>query len=543
MGLFYQPQTQELDVSGDTLAGAKLNFFITGDVVRKDTFTDKALTIAHTNPVIADASGRFEPIYTDGSYKIELTDKDDTVIWTEDDITFGGAGAYNSVVAITSTTSITATQERKHLRVTGTTTLNLLAVTSATDGFMFSLKNDGTSLVTIDPNSSEQINDSTTIVLAPGDGGDVICDGTEWSYTGNVALKQWNKGADKASATALDISAVDGNYFDVTGTTTITSITTTGFIGSVIKLHFDGALTLTHDATNLILPAGVNILTVAGDEAELIEYASGDYRLTNYTRSDAQVQFSKGADVVSATALPILADGNYFDVTGTTTITSINTTNKVGTVIKLHFDAILILTNSAADLVLPGGENITTAAGDEAEFIEFASGDFRCTSYTRADGKALIGIKLGTAQVTTSGTAFDFTGIPAGTERIVVMFSGVSLSGTDGILVQLGDAGGIETTAYVSTSIGLDPGPTAQNSTAGMIVSLDVNAASILSGGMILTRIDGNEWINNHAGKLDTVTTVSGGGNKTLSAELTQLRITRDGTNTFDAGKVNITFE
>ena len=103
-----------------------------------------------------------------------------------------------------------------------------------------------------------------------------------------------------------------------------------------------------------------------------------------------QVQYTKGADVVSATALPVLTDGNYFDVTGTTSITSINTT-KVGTIIKLHFDGILILTHHATDLILPSGANITTAAGDEFEFLEYATGDYRCTSYVLASGEAIVG--------------------------------------------------------------------------------------------------------------------------------------------------------
>ena len=102
-----------------------------------------------------------------------------------------------------------------------------------------------------------------------------------------------------------------------------------------------------------------------------------------------QIQWSKGADVASATALVLLTDGNYFDVTGTTTITSFNTT-AVGTVIKLHFDGALILTHHATDLVLPGAANITTAAGDEAEFVEHASGDYRCTFYTKADGTSVV---------------------------------------------------------------------------------------------------------------------------------------------------------
>ena len=108
-----------------------------------------------------------------------------------------------------------------------------------------------------------------------------------------------------------------------------------------------------------------------------------------------QIQWSQGADVASGTALAVGTDGNYFDVTGTTTITSINTTGGVGTQIKLHFDGELTLTHDATDLILPGGANITTAAGDEAEFIEYGSGDYRCTNYTRATGKAVIGSGAG----------------------------------------------------------------------------------------------------------------------------------------------------
>ena len=96
-----------------------------------------------------------------------------------------------------------------------------------------------------------------------------------------------------------------------------------------------------------------------------------------------QVRWSKGADIASATALAPGTDGNLFDVTGTIAITSINTLG-IGTVITLHFDAILTLTHHVDDLVLPGAANILTAAGDEAMFYEYATGDWRCISYTKA---------------------------------------------------------------------------------------------------------------------------------------------------------------
>lgn len=103
--------------------------------------------------------------------------------------------------------------------------------------------------------------------------------------TANVFTKTqtWLKGADVASATALAVD-IDGNFFDVTGTTTITSLNTKG-VGTLIALQFDGALTLTHHATNLIIPGAANITTAAGDIATLYEYATGDWRVISYVKA------------------------------------------------------------------------------------------------------------------------------------------------------------------------------------------------------------------------------------------------------------------
>lgn len=156
----------------------------------------------------------------------------------------------------------------------------------------------------------------------------------------------------------------------------------------------------------------------------------------------AQIQWSKGADVASATALPVLTDGNYFDVTGTTTVTSINTTGGAGTLIKLHFDAILILTHHATDLILPSGANITTAAGDEAEFIEYDTGDYRCTNYSKADGTSVVGglddnsVTLAKMAGGTDGNliTYDASGDPAyvttGTSGQVLTSGGVGVAPT-----------------------------------------------------------------------------------------------------------------
>ena len=121
-----------------------------------------------------------------------------------------------------------------------------------------------------------------------------------------------------------------------------------------------------------------------------------------------QVGWSKGADVASASTLTLGTDGNYFDITGTTTITSIGSLG-IGTVVMLHFDGILTLTHNATDLILPGGVDITTTSGDEAIFVEYASGDWRCVAYTKASGKAVARDTVVKKTATYTATADDDT--------------------------------------------------------------------------------------------------------------------------------------
>lgn len=113
------------------------------------------------------------------------------------------------------------------------------------------------------------------------------------------------KGADIASNTLTDIGAATGNYVTITGTTTITAFGTAQ-AGTMRWLRFAGALTLTHNATSLILPDGVNISTVAGDVALFISEGAGNWRCGGYSR-------------VTSTAS---VTGAYKKLTGSTTGTS-----------------------------------------------------------------------------------------------------------------------------------------------------------------------------------------------------------------------------
>ena len=117
---------------------------------------------------------------------------------------------------------------------------------------------------------------------------------------------------------------------------------------------------------------------------------------------------AKGSDIASATTPTIPTDGNYFDVTGTTTIdTFVVSANRH---FFLQFDAALQLTHDATDLDLPSAANITTAAGDVAEFFSTGSNDVQCVNYTRANGTALSAVTLAAAQTWTApqrGTVTD----------------------------------------------------------------------------------------------------------------------------------------
>jgi hypothetical protein len=148
-----------------------------------------------------------------------------------------------------------------------------------------------------------------------------------------------------------------------------------------------------------------------------------------------------------------------------------------------------------------------------------------------------------TAQATTSGTSKDFTSIPSWVKRITVMFQGVSTSGTSNYLVQIG-AGSITATGYASAASGMDTGVASSTYTTGFGIRVGT-AAAVSSGSMILNLISSNVWSSNHTVvNSNSASSFIGGGSITLGGTLDRVRITTvNGTDTFDAGSVNILYE
>jgi len=153
---------------------------------------------------------------------------------------------------------------------------------------------------------------------------------------------------------------------------------------------------------------------------------------------------------------------------------------------------------------------------------------------------------LATAVASTSGTSIDFTGLPAWVKRITVMFNGVSTNGTSPIVVQIG-AGSVTTTGYISYNTRFS-GASLLNASATSYFYLTSNintAADTQQGSMIISLLGANQWVeqSNVASTGYAANQISSGG-VTLSGTLDRVRITTvNGTDTFDAGSINILYE
>ena len=152
-------------------------------------------------------------------------------------------------------------------------------------------------------------------------------------------------------------------------------------------------------------------------------------------------------------------------------------------------------------------------------------------------------ITSSTAVASTSGTSIDFTGIPSWVKRITVMLSGVSTNGTSIPQIQLGDSGGVEVTGYVSGAFTSNTNNS--TSTTGFLLGGASTAAYIRSGNAQICLMGSNLWSFSYAGGVTVSTSGEvSGGNKTTTGTLDRVRITTvNGTDTFDAGSINILYE
>ena len=158
------------------------------------------------------------------------------------------------------------------------------------------------------------------------------------------------------------------------------------------------------------------------------------------------------------------------------------------------------------------------------------------------DGNRLRPLTQGSLVNSTSGTTIDFTGIPSWAKRITVMLNGVSTSGTAQVGVQLGTSSGVESSGYLGA---INDGFSGSVAYSNAFLDNSGSAASTRHFVYTLTNIGGNSWMCQVVGAFSNAAGGRfGGGSKTLSGALDRVRImTNNGTDTFDAGSVNILYE
>ncbi|MBF8732790.1 hypothetical protein IRZ59_20350 [Pseudomonas guariconensis] len=148
-----------------------------------------------------------------------------------------------------------------------------------------------------------------------------------------------------ASAATVNIGAALANTINISGTTTINSLGTIA-AGARRTLIFQGALTLTHNATSLILPSGADIVTKAGETADFISLGSGNWRCIEYRTNFVTRALPKLAISFSGQATP----PSIYQQDGEVKVTSI-TRVSTGT-FDLNLDR--AITTSVLNLVCPG---------------------------------------------------------------------------------------------------------------------------------------------------------------------------------------------
>ena len=185
----------------------------------------------------------------------------------------------------------------------------------------------------------------------------------------------------------LIVPAIEKSYLINNGTADIITVknpSTSGVPvapGKTTWVYNDGTTVLNAVTylTSLTFPAATSLALTDGGTGAVTALAARTNLETNICK--------KGTDIASGSPT-VTTTGNYFDVTGTTTITAfVVDANRQ---FFCQFDGALQLTHNATDLDLPGEANITTAAGDVAEFFSTGSNDVHCVNYTKADGTAVV---------------------------------------------------------------------------------------------------------------------------------------------------------
>lgn len=318
-------------------------------------------------------------------------------------------------------------------------------------------------------------------------------------------------------------------------TPTLTAYTT----GLTVRFLASGTTTVTNPTININAAGAKTVKDQDGNALSVGDIASGTVYEAVYDGTDFRIYVAAVQDLSDYVTGPASATDSavaLFDGTGGKTL-------KDGVVLGTSSGNIPQVGTKSATETLAGLVELATQAEAEAGTDDTVV----MTALKTAQAIAALGssITLGTAQASTSGTAIDFTSIPSGTKRITVNFVGVSTNGTSFPMVQIGDSGGLETSGYAGAARYL--GDTSGALSSGFTLVNTHGAVAVYHGRVTLELVDASTftWTATSGlarGDLTVLNVMF--GSKSLSAELDRIRITTaGGSDTFDAGKINIIYE
>jgi hypothetical protein len=285
---------------------------------------------------------------------------------------------------------------------------------------------------------------------------------------------------------------------------------------TILLPNKSGTIALTSDVPNVSITSGTGTYAISGSTTLTVT-------LTAHNRVVGEIvylNFTSGTAVSGEFTVASVTDANNFTVTyGSTLTTSGNVS----------------LSYSSYGL---------TRIASVAQTVQGTSTDTFISPSTYRQTKLV----SGTAVASTSGTSIDFTSIPSWVKRITVMFSGVSTSSTSPPQIQIG-SGSVTNTGYAcSNSVIANASAISVLFTSGFGIGINTgnwSGASTISGVFVIDLIGSNIWCcSGSAGTTNAAATFFTNGSITLGGTLDRIRITTvNGTDTFDAGSINILYE
>lgn len=323
------PKPQWVDANGAPMSSGTLTFYAAGTTTLQNTYTTQAGSVANSNPITLNSRGESpNEVWLSGgqTYKLILKDSTGSTVWTVDNlsgvndpaatITEWVGGPTPTYVSANSFTLVgdqtTAFTPGRRLKFTitagsayGTIYTSAFATVTTVTMVMDSTGNLDSGLSSVSYGFQHSTNPSIPAVA-------------------QVTL---------VSAGTVNLASASGPSLHISGTTTITSFGTAPS-GAIRTAVFDGALTLTHNGTSLILPGAANITTAAGDVGVFVSEGSGNWRCISYVGRNGVMNNATVAGTLGVTGAATLSstlgvtgdvavNTNKFNVTASTGNTTV----------------------------------------------------------------------------------------------------------------------------------------------------------------------------------------------------------------------------